>query len=253
MQGWSRSRHANGRRATAAVTRYGCRRGTSFEGYDVRRGDLATAPTRPHRRAPVGTSTKRGEPHDRQRDATSPQTPGGGSRRGGEKPRGRNRTLEVDPREPKRGGHVAQEWTPGAMSMEGRTVRLPVSWPGHADESHERRIRARFGSPHGAPRLHDQGDRPVLQSGVKAMRVRASHVFRDVVGRGARETSKASRATGNRQGGRGKVQRPAARAPRATVIHRKVGGTPRPLKARSTAQERHPKELGLNADRTAML
>jgi len=61
----------------------------------------------------------------------------------------------------------------------------------------------------------DQGDRPVLQNGVKAMRVRANHVFRDVGGRGARETSKASRATGNRQGGRGKVQRPAARAPRA--------------------------------------
>jgi len=99
----------------------------------------------------------------------------------------------------------------------------------------------------------DQGDRPVLQSGVKAMRVRASRVFRDVVGRGARETSKASRATGNRQGGRGKVQRPAARAPRAIVIHRKVAGTLRTLKARSTAQERHPKELGLNAERTAML
>ena len=146
----------------------------------------------------------------------------------------------MDPREPKRGGHVAQEWTPGAMSMEGRTVRLPVSWPGHADESHERRS-------------FDQGDRPVLQNGVKAMRVRANHVFRDVGGRGARETSKASRATGNRQGGRGKVQRPAARAPRATVNHRKVAGTLRTLKARSTAQERHPKELGLNADRTAML
>jgi len=58
-------RHANGRRATAAVTRNGCRRGSSFEGYDVRRGDLATAPARPHRRCLVGTSTKRGEPHDR--------------------------------------------------------------------------------------------------------------------------------------------------------------------------------------------
>jgi hypothetical protein len=110
-----------------------------------------------------------------------------------------------------------------------------------------------FGAPHGALRLHDQGDRPVLQSGVKAMRVRARHVFRDVGGRGARETSKASRATGNPQGGRGKVQRPAARAPRATVNHRKVAGTLRTLKARSTAQERHPKELGLNADRIAML
>lgn len=221
MRARPRRRHANGRRATAAVTRNGCRRG------DPSRGTSCAARiSRPHRPAltggAVGTSTKRGEPHDRQRDATSPQTPGGGSRRGGARPRGRNRTLEVDPREPKRGGHVAWEWTPGAMSMERRTVRLPVSWPGHADESHERRS-------------FDQGDRPMLQSGVKAMRVRAGPVLRDEPGRGARETSKASRATGNHQGGRGKVQRPAARVPRANVIHRKMGDTPRPLQARSTA------------------
>ena len=53
--------------------------------------------------------------------------------------------------------------------MEGRTVRLPVSWPGHADESHERRS-------------FDQGDRPVLQNGVKAMRVRAITSFGTWVG-----------------------------------------------------------------------
>jgi hypothetical protein len=39
-------RHANGKKATTAVTRNGCRRGTSFEGSELRCGDLATAPAR---------------------------------------------------------------------------------------------------------------------------------------------------------------------------------------------------------------
>jgi len=39
--------------------------------------------------------------------------PGGGSRRSGAKPHGRNKTFGVDLREPKRDGHVAREWTPG--------------------------------------------------------------------------------------------------------------------------------------------
>jgi hypothetical protein len=71
-------RHANGKRATTAVTRNGCRRGSSFEGSELRCGDLATL--RPHHPL-VGcggalerASRKRSEPHDRQRDATSPQT-----------------------------------------------------------------------------------------------------------------------------------------------------------------------------------
>jgi hypothetical protein len=44
---------------------------------------------------------KRSEPHDRQRDATSPRPPSGGNRRGGAKPRGRNRTPEMVSLEPK--------------------------------------------------------------------------------------------------------------------------------------------------------
>jgi hypothetical protein len=45
---WSpeRRRHANGKKATTAVTRNGCRRGSSFEGSELRCGDLATAPAR---------------------------------------------------------------------------------------------------------------------------------------------------------------------------------------------------------------
>jgi hypothetical protein len=39
-------RHANGKKATTAVTRNGCRRGSSFEGSELRCGDLATAPAR---------------------------------------------------------------------------------------------------------------------------------------------------------------------------------------------------------------
>jgi len=41
-------------------------------------------------RGSVHRIVKRGEPHDRQRDATSPRLPGTANRRGGAKPRGRN-------------------------------------------------------------------------------------------------------------------------------------------------------------------
>lgn len=76
--GWQGSRsfgrHANGKKATTAVTRNGCRRGSSFEGSELRCGDLATAPARLYKRCSERASRKRSEPHDRQRDATSPQT-----------------------------------------------------------------------------------------------------------------------------------------------------------------------------------
>jgi len=44
-------------------------------------------------------SPKRSEPHDRQRDATSPRPPSGGNRRGGAKPRGRNGIPRLAPRD----------------------------------------------------------------------------------------------------------------------------------------------------------
>jgi hypothetical protein len=65
------ARQANGKRATAAVTRCGCYRGVSFEGCETRCGKV------PLRRPCFGRRRdrlrKRSEPQDRQRDATSPQ------------------------------------------------------------------------------------------------------------------------------------------------------------------------------------
>jgi hypothetical protein len=134
-------RHANGKKATTAVTRNGCRRGSSFEGSELRCGDLATAPVPPllavsrNVRARNAANLMTGSGMQQAREP-----PGGGSRRSGEKPHGRNRTFGVDLREPKRDGHVAREWTPGVMSVERRTARRSVSWPSYADESHERRL-----------------------------------------------------------------------------------------------------------------
>jgi hypothetical protein len=111
---WPTGRHANGKRATTAVTRNGCRRGTSFEGSESRCEDLAMAPGPPlpavfravRARNAANLMTGSGMQQAR-------EPPGGGSRRSGEKPQGRNRTFGVDLREPKRDGHVAREWTPG--------------------------------------------------------------------------------------------------------------------------------------------
>jgi len=92
----------NGKKAMAAVTRYGCWRGEFFEGCESVAGKTRARTALP----PGGTGDsrrKRGEPHGRQRDATSPQHPGGASRQGGEKPRRRNVIGQVallDRREP---------------------------------------------------------------------------------------------------------------------------------------------------------
>jgi hypothetical protein len=53
-------------------------------------GSKASKGGKASRGSPFRDGWKRGEPQDRQRDATSPQGRGGANRRGGEKPRGRN-------------------------------------------------------------------------------------------------------------------------------------------------------------------
>jgi hypothetical protein len=56
-------RERNGKGATAAVTRYGCRRGEFFEGCEPRRGERERGPGVLARREP--RTGKRGEPHGR--------------------------------------------------------------------------------------------------------------------------------------------------------------------------------------------
>jgi hypothetical protein len=86
----------NGRRATAAVMRYGYRRVECFGGYEPRLRGTAHAAraywsgtfgSRSRRR--VGGVAKRSEPCPH-RAATCPEPQSGANRRGGENPRGRN-------------------------------------------------------------------------------------------------------------------------------------------------------------------
>jgi hypothetical protein len=94
----------NGRRATAAVMRYGCRRGERFEGYEPRDGEWHQSLAGSEHRffgTDEATTTranagKRHEPRpDRVAKHPSPQS--GVSRRGGENPRGRNAMHRVVP------------------------------------------------------------------------------------------------------------------------------------------------------------
>jgi hypothetical protein len=75
------------REATATVTWCGCRRGDSSRGTKASREMRAAKATGS---SGAQAHRKRGEPQDRQRDATSPRLPGTANRRGGAKPRGRH-------------------------------------------------------------------------------------------------------------------------------------------------------------------
>jgi hypothetical protein len=97
---------------------------------------------------------KRGEPHDRERDATSPHPPRGGSRRGGAKPRGRNEMPAPGSVGPTR----AQAWGSGraaGQAVEGREAHEPherqgPTRPGSSDPG--RGLRPARGAPKGTPR-----------------------------------------------------------------------------------------------------
>ena len=106
-------------------------------------------------------SPKRSEPHDWQRDATSPRPPSGGNRRGGAKPRGRNGIPRLAPRD-RSAQRCAREWTLGryptrdALARHGvgggvigarfGSRRKPRFGTAPPDESHERRSSSTRGS-----------------------------------------------------------------------------------------------------------
>jgi hypothetical protein len=159
---------------------------------------------------------KRSEPHDRQRDATSPRPPSGGNRRGGAKPRGRNVTPEMVSLEPKQAatpagvdarrhvdggaGESAIGRRPRGASRKVVNVRLPRRIPREEAESGQ-------GGRHSAlTGSEDQeGPRGPVPSGTGTARR-------------FRKPSKTSPVTGQGQGGSGEGQRPATQAPRATNI-----------------------------------
>lgn len=168
------------------VTRYGCRRGTSFEGHGASRG--------------MASARKRGEPQGRQRGATNPRSSCGESRRGGARPRGRNGTSSVAARGRRAGRQrPVREWTHGDMSTEGRAARK------RQDESQERRLRGwrstdRPPSRPG-PKESSGGEAKVRRAGGSKRRQRRLEARG-----GERNTSKVSPATGQDQGGCGEGQ-----------------------------------------------
>jgi hypothetical protein len=150
------------RREQAVVTRYGCVRGELFEGSRRReeRGPAhpVTATDHPGGSASASwerVSAKRGEPHDRLRDATSPRTSRGESRRGGEKPRGRNGSWTGGAVGPKvsRGNSGAGSGRANVMSVEGRSSHEPQERKGLGPRS-ELRFRS----------IGSRGARPVCGS-----------------------------------------------------------------------------------------
>jgi len=74
---------------------------------------------------PADPGPKRGEPQGRERVAIHAQAFGGASRRGGEKPRGRNASVPWQARSEGTSARVFREWTPEAGTTEGRSLDKP--------------------------------------------------------------------------------------------------------------------------------
>ena len=89
---------------------------------------------------------KRSEPHDRQRDATSPRPPSGGNRRGGAKPRGRNGISRMAPRD-RSAQRCAREWTLGG-STQVAFARSGVGGGGYGARCIGLRRKPRLRAPH---------------------------------------------------------------------------------------------------------
>ena len=121
------TRSGNGKRAEAAVNATppgGAVRQARLLARSILRGVQGAAGKRRLRGegssgpGPRGRRTKRGEPQDRQRGATNPQREVGESRRGGEKPRGRNESVR---------------WHGRPMASSLRTARREWTTRAHVD------------------------------------------------------------------------------------------------------------------------
>jgi len=126
----------NGKRARAAVMRYGCRRGECFEGYEPRCGERRALLGRSERGLRVTKRASESERRETQRTLSGSgckmsEPPCGASRRGGESPRGRNAmcsgwSRHTEGRRRRRPGVDARDGT-GSRDQRGRS-------PGEADQ-----------------------------------------------------------------------------------------------------------------------
>jgi hypothetical protein len=137
---------SNGKGATATVMWNGCGRVEFFEGCERRRGECPGTPAQPvsYRSDRTLGSRKHGEPHDWQRDATSPRPPGGGNHRGGAKPRGWNGIPKRDASGPKRAAtHAGVDarqgrWRGGVTNPKGGGRRNPTRTTANSFEGEPR-------------------------------------------------------------------------------------------------------------------
>lgn len=165
-------RRSNGEGATATATWCGCGRGEFFEGCETRRGKCPVAPNPLHfvqyrfGRSMAGNAANLMTGSGMQQ---ARNLPSGGSRRGGAKPRGRNRIPRLAASGPNRVGSNVDsgEWTLG-RDVGGGGSR-------HPNFAGLRRPQGLQGPPHGASRegegrhvgtnptrggrISDQGDR----------------------------------------------------------------------------------------------
>jgi len=178
--------------ATAAVTRNSYGRGSSSRGL---RGVAGNATIDPDcfgdsRRSRAGNATNPRIGSGMQQARKSPR---GENRRGGAKPRGRNRNFEPGSSDPKPDGDIGWEWTRRG-DVDGGAVLEDARASGRPDESHERRpVRA---GPHERGALEGNQRREGTTHGLH----RAS--------RSERKTSRARLATGKVEEGTGKANDP---------------------------------------------
>jgi hypothetical protein len=187
------ARRANGKGATAAVTRCGCRRGMSFEGYRIHVARSVRASPEPLRWSPGAVRETQRTPGSAA-GCNKPANPG--AEETAEVVRnheGGTGLARVAPRWPKRDGHVAWEWTLTVMSMEGWMARRPARDRFCADGSQERKVAQALAS---AVRPGRSASAPNESEGleVRSLRRKAGRV-------GGERASDAGWATGNRKGG----------------------------------------------------
>jgi hypothetical protein len=193
------------------VTRHGCDRGSSFEGSNTSRGMRTSGRAGLSGSGRAGGAGNAANPRIGSGMQQARDLFGGGTRRGGEKPRGRNGTARVEPSSPKpvdprgdaRSGRW--EWTPGGTSMEGRRAgaarAVARRIPGEA-------IGDDPGRPGALNRSQDHEGRPLELFGAEAARQPEEDL------EGQPETVKAGE-------GAGKPRRPATRRSRRRITRRR--------------------------------
>jgi len=199
------------------VTRDGWGRGSSFEGRE-RRGERGG-------RDGIGSFTGRGDESAGARNAANPRTgsgmqqprdpAGGGSRRGGAKPRGRNGTAEVAPPTPKPSSPGERK---RARISAGVDTCRPRRWrgserpierkPGRTGQAQERKVGPRRASGEPDPSRTGALDGSEDHGGSLPTPAMAA------AARTGRKTSGAAPETVNGRGGGGEGQPPATSGPR---------------------------------------